>query len=577
MTDPADLKIRYRPPSKLKAYERNARTHPDDQVRQIRAIIDATGFNNPILLRDDGETIGAGHGRWMASLLEPALARVPTITLHGLTEAQWRTFVLADNRLAEGAGWNEEILKLELSELGELGFDIGLTGFSLDGLGALGDLNGGPGGAPGDPPPDTSGRLKERFGIVPFSVLNAREGWWQDRKRAWISLGIRSEIGRGENLLRFSDTVLEPDPAKRAAKKAETSSLKDGLTFGTSMHPFDETGRKRNAKALAEKATPAGALYRPETPAKDPAFYEKKRRAEKVLGRELSLEEFRAKFYEASDAPASAGTSIFDPVVCELAYRWFCPPGGAVLDPFAGGSVRGVVASLLGRSYYGVDLRMEQIEANLVNDAEIPRAGPAVRPTWVGGDSRHVLGELDCESFDFVFSCPPYADLEVYSEDPRDLSTMGYEAFLDAYEDIIAKAVAGLKPNRFAAFVVGDVRAPDGGYRGFVRDTEIAFERAGARLYNHAILVTAAGSLAMRTSRAFERSRKLGKTHQNILVFVKGDPEKATAAVGPCEFGEVEDLAEEPAGHPAGSPGGDQLESEGTQYGERLTSLGGEI
>lgn len=64
------------------------------------------------------------------------------------------------------------------------------------------------------------GSLAARFGIPPFSVLNARGGWWQERKRAWLALGIRSEIGRGGNLLNFSDTLIEPDPAKRAAMKA---------------------------------------------------------------------------------------------------------------------------------------------------------------------------------------------------------------------------------------------------------------------------------------------------------------------------------------------------------------------
>src|SRR6185312_2502284 len=76
--------------------------------------------------------------------------------------------------------------------------------------------------------------------------------------------------------------------------------------------------------------------------------------------------------HAGEDAPPSAtGTSIFDPVLCEIAYRWFCPPGGLVLDPFAGGSVRGIVAAKLGRRYLGVDLRPEQIEANRAQWAEI--------------------------------------------------------------------------------------------------------------------------------------------------------------------------------------------------------------
>ena len=237
---------------------------------------------------------------------------------------------------------------------------------------------------------------------------------------------------------------------------------------------------------------------------------------------------------------ASTGTSIFDPVVCEIAYRWFCPPGGAVLDPFAGGSVRGIVASKLGRPYTGIDLRAEQIDANRAQAAQI--CGEPM-PRWVCGDSREVMPALAqngiAPQFDFVFSCPPYADLEVYSDDPRDLSTLEYDEFRAAYASIIAGACALLKPDRFACFVVGDVRDRQGFYRNFPGHTIEAFEAAGLRLYNEAILVTAVGSLPIRAGKQFAATRKLGKTHQNCLVFVKGDARKATEAIGAVEFGEL--------------------------------------
>ena len=82
-----------------------------------------------------------------------------------------------------------------------------------------------------------------------------------------------------------------------------------------------------------------------------------------------------------------SGTSIFDPVLAELAYRWFSPPGGHVLDPFAGGSVRGIVASVLGRQYTGIDLRAEQIAANEPQAARICAGG--IMPRWIVGDSRN--------------------------------------------------------------------------------------------------------------------------------------------------------------------------------------------
>ena len=131
-------------------------------------------------------------------------------------------------------------------------------------------------------------------------------------------------------------------------------------------------------------------------------------------------------------AATSSGTSIFDPVLCELAYRWFSPPGGVVLDPFAGGSVRGIVAAKLGRQYIGIELRPEQIAANR-KQAETICKDDAVQPVWMEGDACDTGKLIGTAKADLVFSCPPYADLEVYSDDPRDLSTMPYEAFRETY------------------------------------------------------------------------------------------------------------------------------------------------
>ncbi len=237
----------------------------------------------------------------------------------------------------------------------------------------------------------------------------------------------------------------------------------------------------------------------------------------------------------ADGTPGSTGTSIFDPVLCELAYRWFCPPDGIILDPFAGGSVRGIVASKLGRRYVGIDLSAEQIAANREQATRI--CGQPM-PGWIEGDAfeAEVLAPGE---YDFIFSCPPYMDLEVYSDDPRDLSALAAEDFIGAYRSIVGTCVRMLKTDRFACFVVGDVRAANGFYRNFVSETIASFQSSGAILYNEAILVTAVGSLPIRVGRQFERGRKLGKTHQNVLVFCKGNPKAATEAVGPVECGDV--------------------------------------
>lgn len=231
------------------------------------------------------------------------------------------------------------------------------------------------------------------------------------------------------------------------------------------------------------------------------------------------------------------GTSIFDPVLCEIAYRWFSPVGGVILDPFAGGSVRGIVASKLGRQYIGHELRSEQVEANRIQGCELC-SDEEYPPAWICGDSRNIDKTCADVSADMVFSCPPYADLEVYSDDPKDLSTLAYNDFIESYRDIIKKTCAQLKDNRFACFVVGEVRDKKGNYYNFVGDTITAFIDAGLNYYNEAILITACGSLPIRAGKQFSSGRKIGKTHQNILVFVKGDGKKASDACGIIEIDE---------------------------------------
>lgn len=266
-----------------------------------------------------------------------------------------------------------------------------------------------------------SGPVSERFGFPPFTILDSRGGEWQDRKRAWISVGIKSEEGRKG----LGDTCVTP-----------LSYFNGGETIG------GDSG------------------------------------------------------------------SIFDPVLCECIYRWFSAPNSQIIDPFAGDSVRGVVAGMLNRRYWGCDLRSEQISANR-EQAQAIR--PAIMPEWVCGDSVDMLDSAP--EADLIFSCPPY-------DDPKDLSTMEYHTFRAAYGRIILKAVSRLKANRFACFVVGDFRSKQGFCRDFVSATVASFKDAGAELYNEAILCTPVGTAMLRVSRQFEAGRKFAKTHQNVLVFL---------------------------------------------------------
>lgn len=276
-------------------------------------------------------------------------------------------------------------------------------------------------------PIEKKNELKEMFGENPFSILDTKSGLWQARKRNWIKLGIKSEIGRD----------------------AKTYHIQDWASDKGRTMPSD--------------------------------------------------------------------TSIFDPVLCELMYKWFCPSGGAILDPFAGGSVRGIVANYLGFHYTGIDIRQEQVDSNREQALDILEVNN--QPQWYVGDSNKVLDEMKTE-FDLVFSCPPYADLEVYSDLEGDISNMKYDDFLKAYESIIKKSCERLKKGGFAIFVVGEVRDKNGNYYGFVPDTYRCFKNAGLHLYNEAILATSLASAALRASGNM-KSKKLVKVHQNILIFKK--------------------------------------------------------
>lgn len=300
---------------------------------------------------------------------------------------------------------------------------------------------------------DRAGNLSNKFIVPPFSVLDTKQGYWQDRKDAWLGIGIKSEEGRD-----------------------------DALLYGAAGGKTD---------IVSQKIMKAGG-----------------------------------------------GTSVFDPVLCELTYRWFNVPNGSVLDPFAGGSVRGVIASKLGHKYYGFELRAEQVVANR-EQAAILCTEPM--PIWVEGDSNQTLDKVDGD-VDLVFSCPPYADLEVYSKDPNDLSNMPYAKFLEFYRSIITKSCAKLKQDRFAVWVIGEVRAKDGGYYNFVGDTIQAFKDAGLQYYNEMILVNNAGSLPLRAGKTFNSSRKVGKQHQNVLVFYKGNLKAIKANYPELDFSTLADM-----------------------------------
>lgn len=230
---------------RLLPYARNARIHTPEQVDQIARSIREFGWTMPVLI-DEGGRIIAGHGRVMAAN-KLGIVSVPVLIARGWSDAQKRAYTLADNKLTENAGWDENILRMELHELHMEGFDLNLTGFMevevVDFLAGIGD------GAGNAQDGEEGKLLAERFGVPPFSVLNAREGWWQARKRAWLSLGIQSELGRGENLSALDGAIERREAIKR-----------EGLTYGNTPQ-ITEPGLNyyRNRKGK-KKAIPGGSL-----------------------------------------------------------------------------------------------------------------------------------------------------------------------------------------------------------------------------------------------------------------------------------------------------------------------------
>ncbi len=437
----------YIPISRFKQNPDNPRTIKKDQLeklkRSIKSFPEMMEKRPMVCVTDeDGKLYPLGGNMRLRAIKEMGLKEVPETWValaDEWTEEQRREFIVKDN-----------------ANLGTWDFDALVEGWNIDDLEEWGvDLE-------WDKVEDERltkpKKLSDRFIIPPFSVLDTKQGIWQDRKRWWLSLGIKSELGRDAVCISGNDYV---------------------FSDGTKFSNVD-----------------------------------------------------------------SDGTSVFDPVLCELSYLWFNIPKGKILDPFAGGSVRGIVAAKLGFEYLGNDLRKEQIVANRINAKEV--LGDAeLYPVWTVGDSLNIDKIADGYEADMIFSCPPYADLEVYSDDVRDISNMSYSQFLEIYREIIRKSCDKLKEDRFAVFVVGDVRDKEGFYYDFISDTKKIFIDCGVKLYNELILVEMVGNLQMRVGRYMKSGRKVGKQHQNVLVFYKGDPKKIKQNYPELDLSYIEDQIEE--------------------------------
>ena len=315
-----NLQVEYVPIDDIKPYQRNAKQHPAEQIQQIKNSILEFGMKDPIGVWHN--TVVEGHGRLQACK-ELDYKEIPIIRLDDLSDEQRKAYCLAHNKLTMNTDFDLDVLSAELDSI----TDIDMSDFGFD-------LN-----LDEDTPTNDVEHisLNDRFIVPPFSVLDTRQGYWQDRKKQWLSQGIESNLGRSQN-----------------------------LTSAIDKSDYMKTG----CKGVAVQ------------------------------------------------------TSVFDPVFCEIMYKWFNTDNGTIYDCFAGGSVRGIIAEKLGYKYKGIDLRQEQIDENNRQAAAI-----GVTPEWFCDDSLNADKYIDDNSADMVFTCPPYADLEVYSNDKRDISNMSYDDF----------------------------------------------------------------------------------------------------------------------------------------------------
>ena len=318
--------------------------------------------------------------------------------------------------------------------------------------------------------------LNDIFVIPPFSILDSRQGYWQSRKKMW-----RNQIG--------------------------------------------DMGQSRQGKLVQ----PVELQY------KD--LYTKTAEHRKSLG--ISFKEYLGKYVpeevkqKESQKVLSTGVSLFDPVLAEILCKWFSPYKGAkIFDCFAGDTQKGLVFGMCGYEFKGVELRQEQVDIN--NDVIADRGLPI---SYVCDDGQNVANHFEPESQDLLFSCPPYFDLEVYSDLPNDASNQGsYADFIAILDRAFKAAYSCLKPNRFAVIVLGDVRSKsNGAYYDFGGDVKRIFKEAGAHLYNELILIEMSSSVALMAQKYME-SRKVAKMHQNILVFYKGDPTQVRNEFAPIEL-----------------------------------------
>ena len=232
--------------------------------------------------------------------------------------------------------------------------------------------------------------------------------------------------------------------------------------------------------------------------------------------------------------------SILDPVLSEIVCHWYTPnKKSEVFDVFAGDTVFGYVSATLGHNFKGIELRKEQADFN--NERT-----KGMTAKYYCDDGRNVLKHIKENTQDLLFSCPPYYDLEVYSDLENDASNQEtYEDFYKILDEAFSNAIKCLKNDRFAVIVCGDIRnKKTGGYYNFPNDIINTFKKNGMLLYNNIKLLTPLGTAMLRAGK-YMVYRKTAHIYQDVLVFYKGDQKNIKNVFPIIEVKEFENEGED--------------------------------
>lgn len=211
---------------------------------------------------------------------------------------------------------------------------------------------------------------------------------------------------------------------------------------------------------------------------------------------------------------ADVGASIFNPDLAQKILSAYCPMNATILDQFGGGGTRGFIATAMGFKYTGVELRQEEVDRIKERMVQLDK-----HFELLCGDS--CVTEFEPNTFDFSYTCPPYYDLEIYSNDAKDLSNLKtYDEFLEGMKKVLSINYKALKPGSFSIWVVGNFRDKNGNLTHYSGDLIRLAKEVGFNLHDELIFHGASGAANQRVGN-FEKNRKSVRIHEYIIVLKK--------------------------------------------------------